>query len=95
MVALGIDRDGVPFSEKWEYAYIMVMLMFLSNNYRPDISYALHQCPILTNPPKSTHGSAVKSIIRYLQGTKDKCLIILSNKTLQVDCHIDADFYLM
>ena len=91
-VSLGFDRDGVPFSENWEYASITGMLILLAKNYRPDIAYALHQCARFTNLPKTSHGDAVKHTIRYLQGTKDKDIIIYPIKTLQVDCHVDAEF---
>ena len=66
--------------------------MFLSNNSRPDIDYTVHQCAIFTHFPKPSPGSAVKRTIRYFQGTKQNGLIILPRKTLQVDCHADADF---
>ena len=75
-VALGLDHDGVPFSENWEYASIVGMLLFLTNNSRPDIAYVVHQCYIFTHQPKSFHGSASKRIIRYLQEGEYKGLVI-------------------
>ena len=67
--------------------------MLLDKNYRPDIAYAVHNCVRFTHYPKASHGYSVKLITRYLKGTKDKGLIILINKNLQVECHVDADFY--
>ena len=32
IVALGLDRGGVPFSKNWEYVSIMGIIMFLANN---------------------------------------------------------------
>ena len=34
---LGPDIDGQQFNEKWEYASVIGMLMYLANNTRPDI----------------------------------------------------------
>ena len=58
------------FDEKREYASIMGRLMLLANNYSPGITYAVHQCAKFNNFPKSSHGAAVKHIIRYLQVKK-------------------------
>ena len=66
--------------------------MLLANSYRPDIAYVVHQCSRFTNFPKASHGAAGKRIIRYFRGKKYKGLAIFPRKTLQVDCHIDADF---
>jgi hypothetical protein len=89
---LGSDVDGAPFNEKWEYASVVGMLMFLANNSRPDIAYATHQCARFTHAPKDSHALAVKKIIRYLQGTKDKGLIMTPSNDLSIDCYVDADF---
>ena len=68
------------------------MLMFLANNSRTDISYAVHQCARFTHLQKSAYGSSVKRIICYIQGIKCKRLIISPRKTLQVEFHVDDDF---
>ena len=39
---LGIDNDGNIFRESWDYATIMGMIIYLANNSRPDISFAVH-----------------------------------------------------
>jgi len=44
------------------------------------------------NAPKKSHEVAVKSIGRYLLGTKTKGLILNPSKLLKIDCHVDADF---
>ena len=88
-VALGLHCGGVAFSGEWGYASIVVIIMFLANNSRPYSSYAVH---IFTHFPKSSHKASRKIIIYYLQVKKDKGLIISPIKTLQVDCHVDADF---
>ena len=70
--ALGRDEHGKEFSESWDYASIIGMLMYLSQNTRPDIAFAVHQCARFTHNPKNSHAVGVKHILRYLKGTQDK-----------------------
>ena len=90
--ALGSDKDGNPFSEDWEYATVLGMLMYLASNSRPEIAYAVHQCARFTHAPRNSHAVAIKRILRYLQGTRDKGLVFNPSTSLQVDCYVDADF---
>jgi hypothetical protein len=89
---LGIDEDGKPFDEDWEYASIIGILMYLANNSRPDIAYAVHQAARFTHCPRDSHATGVKRIVRYLRGTRTKGMTIAPSKELQVDCYVDADF---
>jgi hypothetical protein len=41
--ALGIDPDGEPYQESWNYPSIVGMLLYLATNTRPDISFAVSQ----------------------------------------------------
>ena len=89
---LGSDKDGLPFDEKWDYASVIGMLLYLSSNSRPDIAFAVHQCARFTHNPKKSHGQAVKRTLRYLQSTRTKGLIMKPDPKLQLDCYVDADF---
>ena len=89
---LGLDVDGDPFSENWEYPVVIGMLLYLAQNSRPDIAFAVHQCARFTHSPKQSHAVAVKRILRYLNSTKDKGMYIKPNKSLTIDCYVDADF---
>ena len=93
--ALGSDVQGEPWvdgKEDFEYAAAVGMLLYLANNTRPDIAFAVHQCARFTHSPRQSHAKAVKRIVRYLQGTKDKGLIFTPTDELVVDCYVDADF---
>ena len=68
------------------------MLMYLSNNTRPDIAYSVHACARYTHYPKKTHATAVKHILRYLKGTSDKGMAIKPNHKEELDCYVDSDF---
>lgn len=86
------DTDGKSFSEKWDYASIVGMLMYLGHNTCPDIAFVVHQCARLTHSPKHAHAVGVKRIIRYLQETKDKGVILHPDDSLKADCYVDVDF---
>ena len=68
------------------------MLTYLSSNSRPDIAFAVHQCARFTHAPQQLHAKVIKQIVQYLQGMKDKGIILNPTKTPQVDCYVDADF---
>ena len=71
-VPLGKDEDGDPFNESWEYSTLVVMIMYLEINSRPDIVYAVNQCARFTYCPKASHALVITSILRYLRGcTRD------------------------
>jgi Reverse transcriptase (RNA-dependent DNA polymerase) len=89
---LGSDVDGESFNEKWGYSSVVGMLMYLANNTRPDIAFAVHQCARFTHAPKNSHSLAVKRIVRYLQGSQDKGMVLTPSKNFSVDCYVDADF---
>ena len=93
--ALGADKDGAPRREghKWKYAAAIGMLMYLAQNSRPDIAFAVHQCARFLHNPKASHEEAVKRICRYLKGTREEGLIFnTGGDLLQLDCFVDANF---
>ena len=47
------------------------MLIYLSTNTCPDITFAVSQVARYSNSPRQSHASAMKKILRYLQGTSD------------------------
>ena len=89
---LGSDQEGEDFKENWSYPTIVGMLMFLANNSRPDIAFAVHQCARFTHCPKESHAAGVKRIIRYLKGTREEGMYLEPSPLLTVDCYVDADF---
>ena len=92
-VALSTDPDGEPFDNvKFNYASIVGMLLHLSNNTRPDITYSLSQVARFTHSPKQSHATAIKVIVRYLARTPDKGIIVKHDGTYTLRCWVDADF---
>ena len=73
--ALASDDAGEPMEDAWNYRSVVGMLLYLSTNTRPDIAYAVSQVARFSHNPKKSHASAVKTLIRYLSGTKDQGVI--------------------
>ena len=68
------------------------MLNYLSACTRPDLLFAVHQCARFSSNPKLSHERALKRIIRYLKGTKDKGIILTPDESRGLECFVDADF---
>ncbi len=89
------DLDGPPLDETFHYRSIIGKLNFLEKSTRPDIAYyPVHQCARFTANPRASHGDALKRIVRYLLGTRDKGLEIRPSPpdAATFDCWVDADF---
>jgi hypothetical protein len=78
--------------ETWSYPSIVGMMLYLSTNTRPDISFAVSQVARFNHSPKKSHATAIKTIVRYLHRTSDKGTIVRPTGDLSVDCYVDADF---
>lgn len=91
--ALGSDPESPIYDQqKWNYASIVGMLLYLSTNTRPDIAFAVSQVARFTHAPRQSHASAVQMILRYLKRTHDKGTIVKPTGTLNLQCWVDADF---
>jgi hypothetical protein len=91
--ALPSDASGDPCDENFNYRSVVGMLMYLSSNTRPDLTFAVHQCARFSHRPRRSHEQALKRIGRYLVGTKTKGLILTPNaQDLRIDMYVDADF---
>ena len=92
-VALGKDLEGAPYDQNdWNYASVVGMLLYVSNNTRPDITFAVSQVARFTAAPKVSHAKAIKTIVRYLAGTRDKGILVKPNGTYELETWVDADF---
>jgi Reverse transcriptase (RNA-dependent DNA polymerase) len=87
---LRAHHDSSPHAESWHYRSVIGKLNFLAQSTRPDISYAVHQCTRFTADPKREHSKALKTIGRYLAGTK-KFGITCKINSSGLECYSDAD----
>ena len=90
--ALGKDINGPTMTDTWSYRSVVGMLLYLSTNTRPDIAFAVSQVARFSNNPKQSHATAVKTIIRYLVGTRDKGTLVTPTGKLDIKLYVDADF---
>ena len=86
------NPEGKPHDEPWNYCSVIGRLNFLEKSTRLDIAYAVHQCARFSAEPKQNHSKAVKRLVRYLAGTRDKGLILQPNIAASFDCYVDANF---
>ncbi|GJV85448.1 ribonuclease H-like domain-containing protein, partial [Tanacetum coccineum] len=59
---------------------------------RPDITYAVQQVCLYMHDPREPHFSALKRILRYVQGTLDYGLQLFSSTTDSLIVYSDADW---
>ncbi len=67
------------------------MLNFLEKSTRPELAFAVHQCARFSANPRTSHAKAVRLIGKYLQGTKERG-IILNPTEHSFESYVDADF---
>ena len=71
---------------------IVGMLLYLSTNTHPDISFAMSQVACFNHNPKQLHATALKMILCYLKGTANKGMIIKPSGKLTLEMWCDADY---
>ena len=92
--ALGQDKDDIVFAGDFNYNSVIGIIMYLSNNTRPDIASTINQCAKHTHQLTELHARHLKLIGRYLLATHDKGMILqpMQDMALMMDCYVDADF---
>ncbi|MCO5567257.1 hypothetical protein L7F22_020946 [Adiantum nelumboides] len=76
---------------KIPYASACGSLMYAMVATRPDIAYAVGVVSRFMSNPGKKHWEAVKGVLRYLNGTKDRCICFGKGK-LSVVGYTDADY---
>jgi hypothetical protein len=92
------DRNGEDCDAKCDdtlYRRTIGSLLYLSNNSRPDISFAVAFLGQFSNDPRRKHWAAVKRLLRYLVVTRDYKITYDKRKARMgepVESYCDADF---
>ena len=89
---LNKDQNGKAFDKSLYYRSVIGKLNYLEKGTRSDISYITHQCARFCEDPKESHAKAIRWLVRYLKGTKDKGLVFSPNKNKGIELFVDADF---
>jgi hypothetical protein len=89
MVVRALEKDTDPFRPRQEgekvlgseYPYLSAIraLMYLANNTRPDIAFAVNLLARYSATPTMRHWNGVKDVLRYLCGTPDLGLLYPKN----------------
>ncbi|XP_021760565.1 uncharacterized protein LOC110725386 [Chenopodium quinoa] len=85
------NSSGSPFADPTLYRSLAGALQYLTFT-RPDISYAVQQVCLHMHDPKDIHMSALKRIIRYIQGTLDHGLHLYPSSISTLISYTDADW---
>ena len=70
----------------------MGMVLYLTTNKIPYISFGGSNCCMFTNNIKASHETDVNSICCYFQGTKYKVLVFNPSNKMLVYCYAEAYF---
>ncbi|KAE9052152.1 Retrovirus-related Pol polyprotein from transposon TNT 1-94 [Phytophthora rubi] len=75
------------------YRQAVGALLYLARVTRPDIAFAVNQVAAHASSPAKSHWTAVKNILRYIEGTKNMGLIYRRNESaVPVRVYTDADW---
>jgi hypothetical protein len=101
MIVPTLEKDTDPFKPKegeevlgLEYSYLSAIgaLMYLANNTRPDIAFAVNCRTRHNTTPTISHWNNIKNILRYLVGTIDFGLLFQKNQEFKLIGYADAGY---
>jgi hypothetical protein len=78
--------------EEYPYLSAIGVLMYLANNTRPDIAFAVNCLARYNVAPTMCHWKSIKNILRYLNGTIDLGLFFQRNQESNLIGHVDAGY---
>ena len=87
-MALGSNPEREPYNQKeWNYTSVVGILLYVLNNTRPDITFAVSQVAHFTAAPKVSHAKVIEeSFIRYLVCDPNRGLILKPDGTFDLKC---------
>ncbi|XP_023737818.1 uncharacterized mitochondrial protein AtMg00810-like [Lactuca sativa] len=84
-------HDGDLVADPSLYRSLAGALQYLTFT-SPDIAYAVQQICLFMHAPKISHFNALKRIIRYIKGTLDHGLTLLSSPSTQLVSYTNVDW---
>lgn len=76
----------------YPYQQAIGCLLYIAQGTRPDISFAVNTLSRFNKEPRIEHWTAVKRVLRYLQGTKDMKLTYTKDSESTMKGFCDADW---
>jgi hypothetical protein len=102
MVIRALEKDSDPFRRRqegeevlgYEYPYLSAIgaLMYLANNTRPDIAFAVNLLIRFSATPTMRHWNGVKDVLRYHRGTPDLGVFYLKNQDMSLIGYADVGY---
>jgi hypothetical protein len=102
MIVRALEKDKDPFRPKQEgeevlgaeYPYLSAIgaLMYLANNTRLDIAFAVNCLRRHSAAPIMCHWNGIKNILRYLNDTIDLGLFFRRNQESDLIGYVDAGY---
>ncbi|XP_071727746.1 uncharacterized mitochondrial protein AtMg00810-like [Rutidosis leptorrhynchoides] len=86
-----LNTSGPPVANPTLYRSLSGALQYLTFA-RPDIAYAVQQICLFMYDPREQHFSALKRILRYIQGTLDLGLQLFASSTTSLTAYSDVDW---
>ncbi|WVZ99464.1 hypothetical protein U9M48_044755 [Paspalum notatum var. saurae] len=86
-----LSSDGAPVADPTLYRSLVGALQYLTFT-RPDLAYAVQQVCLHMHDPREPHLTAVKRILRYLQGTTDLGLLLGCTPSSALTVYTDTDW---
>ena len=83
--------EGDLLEDSTTYRTLVGSLIYLTNT-RPDLSYAVQQVSQFMASPRHLHLAAVKTIIRYVNGTLRRGLCYPAGTSTVLHAYSDADY---
>jgi hypothetical protein len=102
MVVCALEKYNDPFKlkeegeevlrQKYPYLSVIGVLMYLANNTRLDISFAVNCLARHSAAPIMRHWNDINNILRYLIGTIDLGLYFQKNQESKLIKYVDAGY---
>ncbi|XP_074342536.1 secreted RxLR effector protein 161-like [Apium graveolens] len=86
------ENDEDVLGPEIPYLGAIGALMYLANNTRPDIAFAVNLLARFSSAPMDRHWNEIKHIFRYLRGTTDFGLFFPKNSTSQLIGYADTGY---
>jgi hypothetical protein len=83
--------SGPPVKDVSQFQSIAGALQYLTFT-QPDIAYAVQQIYLHMHDPREPHLTAMKRILRYLQGTSDYDILLYRSSSSNLVVYTDADW---